>query len=315
MKAFQTRIRWLLVLALLQSGTLMAQVVQYGRVTELNSRGKMLSGVSVSVPSAHDCQPTASDAHGLFRMSFSEHETGDIVVGLHVSKYGYEVVNIHILREGWVLTPRDTLKVVLAPEGKLEEARLKYYGLLETACIRRYDSTLSLLNGQLALQQISQEEYKYWKDQAQDELLRSYRNLDEFADMFARTNADDTDEFSVRLCERLHEEDMLGALALVSPDYQTSVAEAYQNGSLFLPQMQVVQETASSEVYENDLLTKGAKYANTCLYLGAWYKMQGNPEQAITYLNKALKMFEMLNGLGNNDFTIQIEKTKEILRR
>ena len=64
--------RWMVLMALMSSGSLFAQVVQYGRVVEMNSGGKELSGVSVTIPTLHDCQPTMSDKKGVFRLSFSE---------------------------------------------------------------------------------------------------------------------------------------------------------------------------------------------------------------------------------------------------
>ena len=60
-----------LVMAALQGGFLNAQMVQYGHVVEMNSGKKALAGVSVSIPSAHDCQPTASDVNGTFRQKSS----------------------------------------------------------------------------------------------------------------------------------------------------------------------------------------------------------------------------------------------------
>ena len=76
------------MLAFLHCGKASAQMVQYGKVVEMNSKGKTLSGVSVTVPSAHDCHPTSSDAFGVFRLSFGEHQTGDVVHGLKAKTAG-----------------------------------------------------------------------------------------------------------------------------------------------------------------------------------------------------------------------------------
>lgn len=107
---------------------LFGQVVQYGKVMEWGEQESPLAGVTITIPSEHDCQPTISDAKGQFRLCFSDHHVGDVVREVTARKRGYEVVNIHVTRS-WTLTTADTLVIIMAPKAKLKEARSHYYGM------------------------------------------------------------------------------------------------------------------------------------------------------------------------------------------
>lgn len=120
--------RNLLVLLLFLCGPLSGQVVQYGKVMEWDGQGGPLVGVTLTVPSEHDCQPTISDSKGNFRLCFNEHSVGSVVHEIMARKPGYDVVNVHVTRS-WTLTTEDTLTIIMAPKGKLKEARTQYYGL------------------------------------------------------------------------------------------------------------------------------------------------------------------------------------------
>lgn len=120
--------RKLLVILLFFCGPLLGQVVQYGKVLEWGEQESPLAGVTITIPSEHDCQPTISDAKGQFRLRFNEHHVGDVVHDISARKRGYEVVNIHVTRS-WTLTTADTLAIIMAPKGKVKEARTLYYGM------------------------------------------------------------------------------------------------------------------------------------------------------------------------------------------
>ncbi len=119
--------RYLWIVFVMFSTTLIGQTVQYGKV-DLYDNGALLSGVTFTIPSEHDCQPTMSDAKGCFRLCFAKHQVGDVIYGIEVRKHGYEVVNVHVTRQ-WTLTTADTLRVVMAPKDKVKEARMRYYEL------------------------------------------------------------------------------------------------------------------------------------------------------------------------------------------
>ena len=307
-----------------------AQMVQYGKVVEMNSHGKPLAGASILVSSVHDCQPTASGARGEFRLCFGEHQVGDVVVGIRAQRYGYEVVNVHVTRDGWTLTTKDTLKIVMAPTQKLMEARMKYYDMLETACVSRYDATMSFLDGQYAQQKISNVEYQYWKVQADDELKQAYASMEANADRLARINEDDMSADERMLMQKVTANDMTGVVALLAGDDSESVLQAYNDFSVAFPMMEnemnvsvletatepeTLDESAAGQVtdsikenililqtyaklFESEFSASNAKYAKSCMYLGLLYKKIGYGEASEKYLVKALKMYELLKEQG-----------------
>ena len=315
---------------------LSAQMVQYGCVVEMNSGGKALSSVAITIPSAHDCQPTSSDAFGLFRLSFGEHKVGDVVLGLNAKKYGYEMVNHHVSREGYTLTDKDSLRIVMAPVGKVAEARTRYYALLEAASIRRYDSTMSFFNRQYAQQLITEPELKYWESQAEAELKTAYLRMDEYADMMARINQDDLKGTELPLYEKLLSGEVFDALALVCDEPETDVLEDYLvfSGSYPMsnPEIHVAQgkydlvnipDSLYSDVmvldsytqqYESGFAADGPRYAKSCYYLGIIFRDVQDRVMAENCFRKALRMYEMLNEMEVGNFRTQIDEIKEMLK-
>ena len=118
----------LFVWMLLLTASLFGQTVQYGKTVKMEDYGASLAGVTLTIPSEHDCQPTLSDSQGRFRLCFSDHRIGDVVHNITARKQGYEVVNVHVTRS-WTLTSADTLVIVMAPMNKVKEARTRYYEL------------------------------------------------------------------------------------------------------------------------------------------------------------------------------------------
>ena len=325
----------LLLLAFLPCGEALAQMVQYGTVMEQNSKGRPLSGVYITVNSAHDSHPTSSDAFGVFRLSFGEHQTGDVIHGLRAKKDGYEVVNIHITRDGWTLTDRDTLRIVMAPSSIIKKERLKYYDMVEAACVSRYDATNNLLDEHYANHTISLPEYQYWKLEAENELQRAYQSMDDYADAFARINEDDTDAKTQQILSKLKANDVEGAMALVSETPYETVLQAYTDFTGSFPLGNLEEMTAKAgldsipvndslyadimvlqtyaNLFESDFVTSGAKYAKSCAYLGVLYKEKGWDEAARKYFNKALQMYEMLNVIDGIEVQDKIDKMKQLL--
>ena len=328
--------KWIVLACLVMlGGMLPAQIVQYGIVREMNSGRKGLPDVSVTVPSAHDCQPTASDAQGRFRLSFGEHRVGDVVYGLKVRKYGYEVVNLHVVREGYTLTDRDTLRLVMAPEGKISEARARYYDLLETSCLIRYDSTMSFLNEQYAQRKISEPQWEYWKSLAEEELKESYLKMETLADKLARINGDDLDVDSYHLYEKLLSGEVEPALALVTDDDDMCVMDTYIAFSGNYPMEDPEEHVAAgfydlidipdslyrdvmtldnySQHYEADFNANGVNYAKCCCYLGQLFLNLGDKVMAESCFSKALKVYELLDEMGTGDFKEKIKELKNQL--
>lgn len=327
--------QWIVLMALTSSGSLFAQVVQYGRIVEMNSGGKELSGVSVTVPTLHDCQPTMSDKKGVFKLSFSEHQIGDVVHGIRFKKAGYELVNNHIVREGLTLTDKESIKVVMAPQGKIAEARARYYDLLESACVERYDSTMFFLNQQLAQGYISESEFQYWKSEADTELGDAYLKMEEYADRMARVNEEDTDEFSIALRQKLMSNDMSGAFAWMSGSAFVPVLQAYNsisgNRMISNEEESVANEFqataplpdsltskvatlhAYTRFYEGDFVENGMRYAKSCLYLGLIYKNLERIDMAETYFDKALRMLQLLDKIDSQSYQNKIDKVNALI--
>lgn len=335
MKVFLQILKCGLVMAALHGGFLHAQMVQYGHVVEMNSGKKALANVSVSIPSAHDCQPTASDVNGTFRLSFGEHRVGDVVYGLKVKKHGYEVVNHHVVREGYTLTDRDTLRVVMAPEGMIAKARARYYDLLETACLSRYDTTMSFLREQYAHNKVSEPQWNYWKSLAEEELKQSYLDMETLADRLARVNGDELDIDSYPLYEKLLSGEVEPALALVSEKEDLNVLDTYVafvgNYPMEDPEVNVaggfydlvdipdslyrdvVTLDNYSQHYEADFNSNGVNYSKCCCYLGQLFLNVGDKVMAASCYRKALKMYELLNEMGTGGYHGQINELKSQL--
>lgn len=322
----------LLLAAILCAGRSSAQMVQYGKVVEMNSHGKPLAGASILVSSIRDCQPTSSGEHGEFLLNFDEHQVGDVVVGIRAQRYGYEVVNVHVTRDGWTLTTKDTLKIVMATSEKLMEARMKYYDMLEMACVDRYEATMSFLDGQYAWQKISSAEYQYWKGQADEELKQAYASMDANADRLARINEDDMSTDEMMLMQKVMANDMTGVVAMLAGGGSESVLQAYNDYSVASPMVENEVSVSGIDVFdgqdapesdltgqvsdslqnnirilqayidlfESEFADSSVKYARSCFYLGMLYKEIGSNEASEKYLAKALKMFDMLKELGSD---------------
>lgn len=327
----------LLLLLVLPCGMVQAQMVQYGRVVEMNTGGKALPGVSLTIPSAHDCQPTASDVNGVFRLCFGEHKTGDVIVGLNAKKHGYEVVNHHITRDGYTLTDKDSLRIVMAPVGKIAEARARYYDLLETACVSRYDSTCSYLNQQYADHIITRPELDYWLEEAEKELQSAYLNLDNYADRLARLNEDELDTEMQILHDQLISGQTDAVMACIASENASTVLEGYLIFSgaypmaeeeiyaaagdfslLNIPEEMMPDITvldSYSQQYESNFIAYGPRYAQCCHYLGTLFMNTDNYIMAAFCFRKALRMYELLEEMDEESHAEQIKELQNLLKR
>lgn len=299
-----------------------AQMVQYGKVTEMSSGGKCLTGVSITVNSATDCQPTTSDAYGVFRLCFREHQTGDVVLGIRARKSGYKVVNGHFTSRGWTLTPNDSLIIVMAPEDKISEARMEFYDILETASLSRYEQTKEFLHGQYMNGELPDDEYEYWMAAAQTELQRAYAEMDDYAERFACIDTDNMNETTRQIYEKLQSGDAEGAMALAAGDSYNTVLQAY-NGLKLLKPMEESEimvafsdSIVPSDPIPEDLLSiqsyvammgdefaeAGQRYAKACAYLSGLFKDANYQDKANEYLEKSVKVYGLLEMLEKGKF-------------
>lgn len=336
MKSIKFTIKWGLLLLAMHCGLASAQIVQYGRVVEMNTGGKALPGVALTIPSVHDCQPTASDANGIFRLNFGEHKTGDVIVGLTAKKHGYEVVNHHITRDGYTLTDRDSLRIVMAPVGKIAEARARYYDLLETACVTRYDTTCAFLNQQYANNNITKPELQYWTDAAEKELQSAYLHLDDYADRLARLNDVDPDDEAQALLDQLLSGQTDAVMAHVASTCESTVLDGYLAFAGSYPMMDEGKAVAAgsydllnipddmmpdlavldsySQQYESNFMAYGPRYAKCCHYLGTLFMNTNNDIMAAFCFRKALRMYELLEEMDEGNHTEQIKELQNLLK-
>ena len=325
------------MLLAMHCGIASAQIVQYGRVVEMNTGGKALPGVGLTIPSAHDCQPTASDNNGNFRLVFSEHRIGEVIVGINAQKYGYEVVNKHVTCQGFTLTDCDSLRIIMAPVGVIDKARIEYYGMLENSCVNRYDATLDFLNQQYASNIITKPELQYWIEAAQMELRSAYLHLNDYADRLARLNDDDPDAEAQALHDNLLAGKSDAVMACVASDNETTVLDGYLAFSGAYPMVDDGRAVAAgsydlldipddmvpdltvldnySQQYESNFMAYGPRYAKCCSYLGTLFMNTNNSIMASFCFRKALKMYELLNEMDEDNYSKQIDEVKNTLKR
>ena len=206
----------IVIVCLLNVCTLSAQVRQVGRVVEINSNGKSVSGVSIEVVSSDDVQPAVSGNDGLFVLDFSKKKKGDIAYNIRVYKFGYELVNTKQINDGVVLTDRDTLKIVLAPPAKLAESRANYYEIFDNYQVGVYRKQIEDLKAKLAGNEITLADYEQRAKTAEENLKNANSKIAEYADRFSRINKDDMDSVSRHAFNALDNGDIEGALQVYS---------------------------------------------------------------------------------------------------
>lgn len=204
------------IVCLLNIYTLSAQVRQVGKVVELNSNGRAISGASIEVISADDVQPAVSDNNGVFILNFSKKKKGDMAYNLRVYKSGYEVVNSQIVNSGVVLTDCDTLKIVLANPAKLAEARANYYQIFDNYHVGLYKKQADELKNKLQINELALGDYETRLAAAEKELQDVATKISDYADRFSRINKDDMDSVSRCAFVALDNGDVEGALRVYS---------------------------------------------------------------------------------------------------
>lgn len=185
--------------------SLQGQITQKGFVKEYNTNGKTLSGVGISIPSATDYQPTMSNSDGSFQLYFSHHKAGDVIYNIRIIKDDYEIVNIYDFKNGWKLSPNDTLTIVVAHRNVIADKRSHYYNIMDQYTEKEYKKKIASLNEELSQQKINVEEYRKKITDAEKELKRAYDKIDEYADMFARINTETFDSISHLALDYLQE--------------------------------------------------------------------------------------------------------------
>ena len=201
-----------IIILITLSISIKAQVTQIGIVRELNSNGKTMSGVGITIPTASDVQPAYSDNNGVFLLIFSEKKVGDILHNIRISKPNYEVVNHQLLKDGWTLTEKDTLEIILAKSQLIAESRAKYYNIIDQYQIQQYNATISKLKKELEAEKITATEFSERADAAEIALQDAYDQIDFYADKLARINRDKMDSISRTAFQFLEKGDVEAAI-------------------------------------------------------------------------------------------------------
>lgn len=137
-----------------------SQHIQYGQVTAYRKEGAPLANVQITAVGA---VPTTTDVNGLFRLHFNTKYPGDQLDLLTVEKAGYEWVNREQLEYAKLSKNiHDTIKIVMARAGEVQQVKLKYYNIFGFVLQKRYDSLAAelkqaRLNNQITQQQLEQE--------------------------------------------------------------------------------------------------------------------------------------------------------------
>lgn len=257
--------------------SLYSQVKQIGIIRELNSNGKPISGVAITCLSDKDVQPTISDKNGIFILHFDDKKAGDILYNLRIYKQDYEIVNNHILKYGWTLTQKDTIRIILANKNILSQTRAKYYNIIDQFQIKKYKSTTDSLKKALEFKNISLEEYSLRAEDAERELSKAYTKIEEYADLLAKINKDDMDSITKEAFEYFENGNISKAISL------------YEKNKLIEQLKTKVSLRNASNESINHLIPKLQEEVN--------YRLMASGEENIT------KAQEILEEIANVDTT------------
>lgn len=173
--------------ALLISVSLSAQVSQKGNVRIFNSQHTPLPGVQLTAIGA---PATDTDNNGEFCFHFLNHKAGTAISSPQAYKKGYEVVNSDMLN-GWILSEKRPLDIVMAPEGTIEEQKNHYYAIAIAHFSKLRNKTVQEINHLYAQQKITQAERAQRLKELAEENHTFMNMLDKYAEKFARINPDD----------------------------------------------------------------------------------------------------------------------------
>lgn len=171
-----------------------SQTVQQGKVVLQNSNHAPLSGVQIT---AFGAQPADSDNEGKFRLNFSKASPGDLVPVREIYKKNYELVNEAELKE-WILSDKKDLLVMMCPAGKIQENKEKYYQIGFNNYEKQYNQTIKELERQKEQSKLTEQQYWEQIKERYDEYNATVKQLEKYADVFARINRDDLNELEQR---------------------------------------------------------------------------------------------------------------------
>lgn len=237
---------------LLISTSLSAQVSQKGNVRIFNSQHTPLSGVQLTVIGA---PATDTDNNGDFCFHFLNHKAGTAISSPQVYKKGYEVVNSDMLN-GWILSEKRSLDIVMAPEGTIEEQKNHYYAIAIAHFSKLRNKTVQEINHLYAQQKITQAERARRLKELAEENHTFMNMLDKYAEKFARINPDDITQIEKQV------------LKLVEDGKLTEAIELYNNSGLIVQARQKLQQRTQADEDIDLLAERMYRYADLCALAG-----------------------------------------------
>ena len=238
--------------ALLISVSLSAQVSQKGNVRIFNSQHTPLPGVQLMASGA---PATDTDNNGEFCFHFLNHKAGTAISSPQAYKKGYEVVNCDMLN-GWILSEKRSLDIVMAPEGTIEEQKNHYYAIAIAHFSKLRNKTVQEINHLYAQQKITQAERAQRLKELAEENHTFMNMLDKYAEKFARINPDDITQIEKQV------------LKLVEDGKLTEAIELYNNSGLIVQARQKLQQRTQADEDIDLLAERMYRYADLCALTG-----------------------------------------------
>lgn len=238
--------------ALLISVSLSAQVSQKGNVRIFNSQHTPLPGVQLMAIGA---PATDTDNNGEFCFHFLNHKAGTAISSPQAYKKGYEVVNCDMLN-GWILSEKRSLDIVMAPEGTIEEQKNHYYAIAIAHFSKLRNKTVQEINHLYAQQKITQAERAQRLKELAEENHTFMNMLDKYAEKFARINPDDITQIEKQV------------LKLVEDGKLTEAIELYNNSGLIVQARQKLQQRTQADEDIDLLAERMYRYADLCALAG-----------------------------------------------
>lgn len=238
--------------ALLISVSLSAQVSQKGNVRIFNSQHTPLPGVQLMAIGA---PATDTDNNGEFCFHFLNHKAGTAISSPQAYKKGYEVVNSDMLN-GWILSEKRSLDIVMAPEGTIEEQKNHYYAIAIAHFSKLRNKTVQEINHLYAQQKITQVERAQRLKELAEENHTFMNMLDKYAEKFARINPDDITQIEKQV------------LKLVEDGKLTEAIELYNNSGLIVQARQKLQQRTQADEDIDLLAERMYRYADLCALAG-----------------------------------------------
>lgn len=238
--------------ALLISVSLSAQVSQKGNVRIFNSQHTPLPGVQLMAIGA---PATDTDNNGEFCFHFLNHKAGTAISSPQAYKKGYEVINSDMLN-GWILSEKRSLDIVMAPEGTIEEQKNHYYAIAIAHFSKLRNKTVQEINHLYAQQKITQAERAQRLKELAEENHTFMNMLDKYAEKFARINPDDITQIEKQV------------LKLVEDGKLTEAIELYNNSGLIVQARQKLQQRTQADEDIDLLAERMYRYADLCALTG-----------------------------------------------